>query len=277
MFQSLVFEVAIMKIHFIGLSCFLIENQKGFRILVDPFNDSPEWLLGPLFPKTFQGKSFGANIVLMSEPDADHAYAPGSWLQNAPLTKPNSNPFPDLNLRGTVIYEYSGDVNIAWHYSIDGLRLAHFADNSHLLTDKELKEIGTPDIVFIAPPKTESNNTRALNVTRTNIELLRPKIILWAHHIAPRNLPTTEDPKILRHYFMQYFKNNGRTNKNYNSEKHFLAFYYIFKNAIILNKEYSGTTLTNPSIEIKTKIIRKMKTKPISILFKSMLSSSLVE
>jgi len=36
-----------MKITYFGLSSFLIENDKGYRVLVDPFNDSPEWTLGP--------------------------------------------------------------------------------------------------------------------------------------------------------------------------------------------------------------------------------------
>lgn len=89
-----------MKINFIGLSCFIIENNRGFRILVDPFNNAPEWSLGPKFPNKFRGRPLGANIVLMSEPDADHAYAPGGWLQAAPKTRPNEKAFPDLNLRG---------------------------------------------------------------------------------------------------------------------------------------------------------------------------------
>ncbi len=62
-----------MKIHFIGLSSFLIENNSSYRILIDPFNNAPEWSLGLSFPDTFDGKPLGANIVLMSEPDADHA------------------------------------------------------------------------------------------------------------------------------------------------------------------------------------------------------------
>jgi hypothetical protein len=103
-----------MTITYVGLSCFLIENKHGYRIVVDPFNDSSEWTLGPSFPREFKGKPFGANIVLMSEPDADHAYAPGDWLESAPETKPNSNPFPGLDLRGTVVYEWNGDLNVAY-------------------------------------------------------------------------------------------------------------------------------------------------------------------
>jgi len=183
-----------MKINFIGLSSFLIENKNGFRVLVDPFNDAPEWQLGLNFPKEFQGKPSGANIVLMSEPDADHAYAPGDWLQHAPETKPNSNPFPNLDLRGTIVYEHNGDLNIAWHYNVDGLRLAHFADNSHILTEEQINEIGSPDIIFISPPKTADR--KANEVVRKNIKLLKPRIVFWTHHLAPKNLPAETDPEI---------------------------------------------------------------------------------
>ena len=264
-----------MKIHYIGLSSFLIENQQGFRILVDPFNDSPEWQLGPNFPKEFQGKPFGANIVLMSEPDADHAYAPGDWLPNAPATKPGSNPFPNLNLRGTVVHEYNGDVNIAWHYTVDGLRLAHFADHAHILTNEQLNEIGTPDIIFVSPPKTE--NKEANEVIRKNIELLKPKIIFWAHHLAPKNLPKENDPEILRKFFTKYFKDNASTNKGYGGEKSFLELCFILENAIILNNEYSGIALDESSLEINDKILEQAKNRPVSFLFRSMLASSNVE
>jgi len=264
-----------MKIHYIGLSSFLIENQQGFRILVDPFNDSIEWTLGPNFPKEFLGKPFGANLVLMSEPDADHSYAPGGWLQHAPETKPNSNPFPNLDLRGTVVYEYNGDLNIAWHYTMDGLRLAHFADNAHLLTNEQLNEIGTPDIIFIAPPKTENREANA--IVRKNIALLKPKIIFWAHHLAPKNLPREEDPKILQKFFVQYFKDNARTNKGYNGDTAFLNLCYVLENAFILNKEYSGMVLSETSIEINDDVLAQTKDNPVSFLFRCMLADSNVE
>ncbi len=261
-----------MKIHFIGLSCFLIENQAGFRILVDPFNDAPEWQLGPNFPKTFLGKLFGTNVVLMSEPDADHAFAPGGWLQHAPPTAPNSNPFPHLDLRGTVIYEYNGDVNIAWHYTVDGLRLAHFADNAHLLTDEQLTEIGSPDVIFISPPKTDDR--QANDIVRQNIVALKPKLIFWAHHLAPKNLPTDESTEVLRTFFKTYFKTNASANKRYENESSFLELCYVLENALILNKEYSGIVLNKPSLEVDRERIDQAMGNPKSYLFCSMLAQS---
>ncbi len=257
-----------MKIHFIGLSCFLIENKKGFRILVDPFNDSPEWTLGPTFPKRFLRKPFGANIVLMSEPDADHSYAPGEWLQHAPETKPNSVPFPKLDLRGTVIHEHNGDLNIAWHYTVDGIRLAHFADLAHKLNREQLIELGTPDVIFLSPPKV--CHEKALNIVRKNIKELNPKQIFWAHHLVPKGMPKTNDVEKLHVFFINYFKKFAATNKGYKNEKSFMELCSVLENAIALNLEYNGSETVKTVIELSKKSLSKQKHK--SILFRSMIA-----
>ncbi|HRH32672.1 MAG TPA: MBL fold metallo-hydrolase [bacterium] len=259
-----------MKIHFIGLSCFLIENDSGFRILIDPFNDQPEWSLGLTFPTTFKGSSFGTNIVLMSEPDADHSYSKGDWLQYGPETKPNCNPFPNFDLKGTIVYEYHGDLNIAYHYTIDGLRLAHFADNAHLLTEQQCAEIGSPDIVFMSPPKVPGAD--GLEIVRKNIEMLKPKIIMWTHHIVPPDLPKTTDSQSLRNYFIKYFKENASTNQFYEGEDSFIQLCYILENAFILNTEYSGIIVSETSITIDKNVISTSKEKIQSYLFTSMLA-----
>ena len=258
-----------MNIHFIGLSCFLIENKNGFRILVDPFNDAPEWKLGPSFPKTFRGKPFGTNLVLMSEPDADHAYAPGDWMRYAPATKPKSVPFPKLDLRGTIIHEHNGDLNIAWHYTIDGMRLAHFADLAHALNKDQLKELGTPDIIFLSPPKV--SNKESLEIVRKNIAALKPKHIIWAHHLAPAGLPKTNTVDTLRKYFVDYFKKNASTNAGYKNPQSFMELCSVLENAILLNAEYNGIETLKTMIEISKSTLSKKK--PQSILFRSMIAN----
>lgn len=258
-----------MRIHFIGLSSFLIENEQGFRILIDPFNNAPEWSLGLSFPDTFEEKPLGANIVLMSEPDADHAYAPGDWLEKAPSTKPNSDPFPALNLRGTVIYEWNGDLNIAWHYTVDGFRLAHLADNAHLLTEQQLQEIGKPDILFISASKAQGNEDG--EIVRKNIETIAPKIVIWTHHIVPPNMPDTENVDELRGFFQQFFKKNASMSKHYNGEDSFIELCYILENAIAHNKEYNGTVLEDTRFSIDLEELQTIETTK-SILFKRMLA-----
>ncbi|MBT6254271.1 hypothetical protein HOI83_03525 [Candidatus Uhrbacteria bacterium] len=255
-----------MKIHFLGLSCFLIENDEGYRIVVDPYNDAPEWALGPKFPKTFKGKAFGANLVLMSEPDADHAYAPGGWLQTAPQTGVNSDPFPKLDLKGTVIYEWNGDLNIAWNYTIDGVRLAHFGDNAHKLTKKQLKEIGKVDIIFMSAPKVK--NDTSLDHVRQNIQALRPKLVVWAHHIVPDKMPGFDDGKKFRAFFVRYFKRYASTGPGYEDSTSFMELATLLQNANALNKEYSGKTLKRTSITINKKTLPR---KTTGLLFLRML------
>ena len=248
------------------MSCFLIENDEGYRVVVDPYNDAPEWALGPKFPKTFKGKPFGANLVLMSEPDADHAYAPGGWLQTAPQTGVNSDPFPRLGLKGTVIYEWNGDLNIAWSYTIDGVRLAHFGDNAHKLTKRQLKEIGKVDIIFMSAPKVKSETS--LDNVRWNIRALKPKLVIWAHHIAPEKMPGFVDEKKLRNFFARYFKKNASTNSSYDGNTSFMELATILQNANDLNREYSGKTLKRTSFTIDRKTLPR---KTTSLLFLKML------
>lgn len=259
-----------MKINFIGLSSFLIENNAGYRILIDPFNNAPEWSLGLSFPDTFEGQPLGANIVLMSEPDADHAYAPGEWLEKAPSTQPNSNPFPDINIRGTVVHEWNGDVNIAWHYTVDGVRLAHLADNAHPLTEQQLQEIGKPDILFISASKALGNDDG--DVVRKNIELLAPKMVIWAHHIVPPNLPDTENAEELRGFFRQFFKENASMSKGYKGDDSFIELCYILENAMQHNNELNGNVLDETSLTVGLEELNEISESPKSVLFRKMIA-----
>ncbi len=224
------------------------------------------------FKTEFNGKPFGANIVLSSEPDSDHAYAPGGWLTNAPETLPNSDPFPGFDLRGTIIYEYNGDVNIAWQYTIDGVRLAHFADNAHLLTPDQLSEIGPVDIVFMSPQKVEWARAETHEVTRKNIAALKPKLVVWAHHITPEDLPAVQDPEILRPFFKNYFKTKAATNKGYRDESSFMELCYLLENATYLNDEYSGLVLETSMLEVTPELLKEGSEKPKGVLFRSMLA-----
>jgi L-ascorbate metabolism protein UlaG (beta-lactamase superfamily) len=261
-----------MKISYFGLSCFLVENREGFRILVDPFNDAPEWSLGPRFPAEFRGQPFGANIVLMSEPDADHAYAPGDWLQNAPQTKPNQDVFPGLDLRGTVVHEFNGDLNIAWHYTVDGIRCLHLADNAHDLTVQQLKEFGQVDVAFVSAPKADSE--AALAVTRRMVVALKPKIVIWAHHLVPEGMPDIAATARLHDFFRGYFESHAKTNKNYSGPEGLMPLCFATENANRLNAEMGGMTLEKPEMEIDADILTKGAGKPLSIFFRTMLAKS---
>ncbi len=168
-----------MKISFVGLSCFLIENSKGDTLAIDPFYDTPEYSLGPKLPKNFQ-----ADLFLVSHPDEDHSQLHHTYIkqQRKSADKDESDGvsmFPEINIKGTLVKEYNGDLNIAWSFSIDGFRILHLADNAHLLTDDQLREIGEVDIVFIPMPKA------GYQTQVQNIKALNPKVVIPSHLVLP--------------------------------------------------------------------------------------------
>ncbi len=263
-----------MTIHFLGLSCFLIENAKGYRILVDPFADDPAWGLGPIFPKELDRKPLGANLILVSESDADHSGVPRGLLQNGLLTRPGDNPFPNLNLKGTVIHEFNGDLNIAWHYTVDGARLTHFADLAHVLTPQQCDEIGYPDIIFLPMPKADSKDPHVLDKVKENIHLLNPKLVICAHHIVPHDLPDTDESEQLRTYFRAYFKRHAARHTSYKGEQSFIELCYVLENAFKLTRIHPGLVLDTPTLEVTPELLARGKGKPLVVLFRSMLAPS---
>ncbi len=262
-----------MKINFVGLSCFLVENAAGYRILVDPFDDSPDWILGPLFPKEFNGKPFGTNLLLVSETDSDHTRDVAGFQQNAPQIAVNRNPFPNLDLRGTVVYEFNGEPCIAWHYTVDGIRLAHFSDHAHILNEDQLKELGHPDIIFYPLPKVEWEQQEFIDIVRENIRKLNPKLVIWAHHITPKHMPSFDDTDALRKFFVQYFVQNTSTSKLYKGEGSFMQLCWMLESGLQLTREYNGHIIDSTVFEIDQASLQQYK-QPTPILFTQMLAPS---
>lgn len=257
-----------MKINYIGLSCFLIENTQGYRILVDPFDDSKDYALGPKFPKEFNGKPFGTNLLLVSETDPDHMRKTAGFQQNAPNVEPNSNPFPSLDLRGTVVYEYNGEPCIAWHYTVDGVRLAHFSDHAHQLTDMQLQEIGNPVIVFYPIPKVQDG--KSMEILRKDIELLNPKLVILAHHITPHDMPSPEDIDNFKNFFINYFRENASTNKGYNGEESFMELCHMTEAGYKFAKDNNGLIINDTVLRINKEDLSNYSNKT-PIFFTKML------
>lgn len=260
-----------MRLTFIGLSCFLFENQAGFRLVIDPFEDAPEWSLGPKFPELLDSKPFGSNLVLFSESDPDHSRRTFEWQQNAPEVIPGQNPFPGINLRGVVLQEYSGEPCIGWSFTIDNIRFLHLSDMPYPLTANQIEEIGQIDIVFISPPKTHPENMQARNFIHSIIEAMKPKMIIWSHHIAPRGIDTSNRGS-LRSFFIKYLAENASSNLNYEDESSFIELSNILENALILNDEFQGTVINSHTIELTEDIIQQKQKQPI--LFAEMYSDS---
>jgi L-ascorbate metabolism protein UlaG (beta-lactamase superfamily) len=167
-----------MKIKWYGHAAFLITSDQGTKILIDPYE-----------PGAFGGQlSYGkikdhADIVLTSHDHADHNYTkdlPGS----PQLVKGSgSKTVKGIPIMGISTYHDSSEgsergVNTIFTIKIDNIQLCHLGDLGHLLSDKELAEIGPVDILLI--PVGGFFTVDAKEATRV-AEQIKPKIVIPMH------------------------------------------------------------------------------------------------
>lgn len=254
-----------MKITFLGLSSFLIENKFGHKILIDPFDDSPKWSFGLDFPKRIDGKRLNAELILLSHMDADHASFRPELSIEPPKKKGHKQSeykiqFPKLNLHGVLISEWNGFPNIAWAYNIDGFNLWHLADNVPLLTKSQIQEAGKIDILFISPTKVRHN----IETTIKNIKNINPKFVVWAHHIPVKPYNETDENNIRKYLKKIILAQKENDNSNIHTVEVFTAFLLnIFK----MNRKFKNVICINkPTYTIKNK---KASKEPTILFFRT--------
>jgi len=138
-----------MKIKWYGHAAFLITSDQGIKIIIDPYE-----------PGAFGGQlSYGkikdqADIVLTSHDHADHNYTKD--LPGAPqiVKGSGSKTVKGISMKGISTYHDPSKgsergANTIFTLKMDNIQLCHLGDLGHLLSDKELLEIGPVDILLI--------------------------------------------------------------------------------------------------------------------------------
>ncbi len=167
-----------MKIKWYGHAAFLITSDQGTKIIIDPYE-----------PGAFGGQlSYGkikdqADIVLTSHDHADHNYTQD--LPGGPQVVKGSGPktVKGIPIKGISTYHDPSKgsdrgTNTIFTIKIDTIQLCHLGDLGHLLTDKELSEIGPVDILLI--PVGGFFTIDANEATRV-AEQIKPKIVIPMH------------------------------------------------------------------------------------------------
>ncbi|MCX6808708.1 MAG: MBL fold metallo-hydrolase [Candidatus Berkelbacteria bacterium] len=227
-----------MKITFLGLSAFVIEDIERHKILLDPFDDRPEFQLGVDLPGNLE-----ADFACFSHKDPDH-YNP---LVVSKYPAPGGN----ILKRTVVGNEFNGDEFMINIFEIDNMTIAHFADQSVAFSEEQLASIGKVDIAIYSPPKADGKLApKALKVVIDNLNKLNPKMIIWSHFIVPDGWQTNKTTDELREFFRDYLGKNANSNKNYNSRDSFIELCYILENGIDLNQYFNGSIVAGNSIDI---------------------------
>jgi len=133
-----------MRIRWLGHASFLIENERGIRIITDPFDET----LGYKLPR------LRAHIVTVSHEHFDHNYVRG--VKGKPVVFKGEVQRESHKMQFRGISSYHDSVwgtkrggNTIFHMQVDGINLCHLGDLGHILSKDKLVEIGLVDILFI--------------------------------------------------------------------------------------------------------------------------------
>lgn len=138
-----------MKIKWYGHSAFLVTSDQGVKLITDPYE-----------PGAFGGQlSYGkiedkADIALVSHDHADHNDT-GSLPGSPQVVKgTGSKPVKGISVKGISAYHDPSKgsergTNTIFSFAVDSIRICHLGDLGHVLSQKELAEVGSVDILLI--------------------------------------------------------------------------------------------------------------------------------
>jgi L-ascorbate metabolism protein UlaG (beta-lactamase superfamily) len=183
-----------LEITWLGHSSFLITSSQGTRVLIDPPNEATGYSIVPVS---------AIDVILVSHEHADHnnvALATGSPLVLRGLNSTGWNSI-DQKVKDTRIISISPAIpvfhdsqqgaqrgrNTIFIIEMDGMRLAHFGDLGHVLTQEMSQAIGSLDIAFI--PVGGSYTIDATAATQV-VGQINSRIVIPMHYKTPK-LPAT--------------------------------------------------------------------------------------
>jgi L-ascorbate metabolism protein UlaG (beta-lactamase superfamily) len=185
-----------MIITYHGHSCFKLRGKDG-SVVTDPYEDS----IGLSLP------SLSADVVTLSHDHGDHnqaARVSGTARREKPFLIDHLG---EYEVGGTSVFgvkSYHDDtqgeergVNAIFTIALDGVRACHLGDLGHDLTEAQLNEIGTIDVLFVPVGGVYTINAKqAVAVIRA----LEPSIVIPMHYKTPSHdakrfgeLQTVED------------------------------------------------------------------------------------
>lgn len=189
-----------MKIKWYGHAAFLITSDQGVKIITDPYES------GAYGGQLSYGKiNDQADIALISHDHADHN-DPKSLPGSPQIVKGSgSKTFQGIPIKGISTYHDPSKgsergTNTIFTFPVDGIQVCHLGDLGHILSEKELTEIGPVDILLI--PVGGYFTIDPKEATRV-AEQIQPKVLIPMHYktekcgfpIAPLEDFLKEKPK----------------------------------------------------------------------------------
>jgi L-ascorbate metabolism protein UlaG (beta-lactamase superfamily) len=163
------------KIKWLGHSCFVLTSDAGLKIITDPYTREGGLNYGEI--------KESADIVLVSHEHHDHNNSAAVKGKPAVLKGPGTKEIRGIKFLGIASFhdEASGSkrgANTIFVFEMDGLRICHLGDLGHDLGNKEISDIGKPDILFIP---IGGLYTFDAAVADTVVSKISPRVIIPMH------------------------------------------------------------------------------------------------
>ena len=163
-----------MTIQWLGHACFLIRNDEGHALLMDPFDPS----LGYPVPKA------EADIVTISHGHHDHNYVdalPAGYRLAADTAEFDEFGFTVYGVESA--HDGEGGAkrgpNVIFVVESDGVRVAHLGDLGHIPTEEQLEQMGKVDVLMVPVGGFYTIEPKeAVEV----IDLVKPRIAIPMHY-----------------------------------------------------------------------------------------------
>lgn len=162
-----------MEIIWLGHSCFKIRG-KEVTLVTDPFDESIGYSQGKIT----------ADIVTVSHHHPGHNCAAG--VEGAPkvISKPGEYEIGGVFITGIPTFHDSDQgknrgKNIAYLVEMDDVRLCHLGDLGHLLSPRQIEDLGSIDILFVPVGGVSTINAK---MAAEIVRFLNPRIVIPMHY-----------------------------------------------------------------------------------------------
>ncbi|MDC0977766.1 MBL fold metallo-hydrolase [bacterium] len=135
----------ILKIKYLGYSCFLFETYDGVKVITDPYNDS----VGYTMPKIVE-----ADVVLVSHAHPAHCCIDIVKGSPAIIQGEGQRELNWIKINGINSYHDSFNgknlgINTIFCWDMRAVRFCHLGDLGHRLSERTISEIGKVDVLLI--------------------------------------------------------------------------------------------------------------------------------
>jgi L-ascorbate metabolism protein UlaG (beta-lactamase superfamily) len=171
-----------MKVKYLGHATFVITSNRGVKIITDPYETGPDLTYGEI--------TESADIVTVSHGHHDHNNVAAVKGNPEVVSRAGRSVVKGIEFNGVASYhdEAGGRLrggNIIFCFEVDGVRVCHLGDLGHRLDDKQLKELGSVDVLLIP---VGGNYTVDAKVATEVCNQLKPRVVIPMHYRTEKGL-----------------------------------------------------------------------------------------